>query len=111
SLVRKEFLSVRSDKLSPDRGQYVFAQTLLRTVAYDMLSKRDRKARHLAVAQHLRAAFDNDGEDVAEVIAAHYRDALLAGETDPDAAEIRSQALAAYSRAGARAAVLGAPVT
>src|SRR4051812_36860188 len=111
SLVRKEFLSVRSDKLSPDRGQYVFAQTLLRTVAYDMLTKKERKARHLAVANHLRAVFDNDGEDVAEVIAAHYRDALLAGENDPDAAEIRSQALAAYSRAGQRASVLGAPVT
>jgi class 3 adenylate cyclase/tetratricopeptide (TPR) repeat protein len=110
-LVRKEFLSVRSDKLSPDRGQYVFAQTLLRTVAYDMLSKRERKARHLAIAAHLRATFENDGEDVAEVVAAHYRDALLAAESDPDAAEIRREALAAYERGGRRAFLLGAPET
>jgi class 3 adenylate cyclase/tetratricopeptide (TPR) repeat protein len=108
-LVRKEFLSVRSDKLSPDRGQYVFAQTLLRTVAYDMLSKRERKTRHLTVATHLRATFENDGEDVAEVVAAHYRDALLAAEADPDADEIRTQAIDAYRRAGRRASGLGAP--
>jgi class 3 adenylate cyclase/tetratricopeptide (TPR) repeat protein len=111
SLVRKEFLAVRTDKLSPDRGQYGFAQTLLRTVAYEMLSKKERKARHLAVAAHLRATYENDGEDVAEVIAAHYRDALLAGEGDSDADDIREQALAAYVRAGQRAAALGAPVT
>ena len=110
-LLRKEFLSIRSDKLSPERGQYVFAQTLLRTVAYDMLSKRERKARHLAVAAHLRATFENDGEDVAEVVAAHYRDALLAAESDPDAVDIRREALAAYERAGRRATALGAPET
>ena len=34
-----------------------FAQDLLRQVAYDTLSRRDRKARHLAVAAHLRATF------------------------------------------------------
>jgi tetratricopeptide (TPR) repeat protein len=109
--VRKELLSVRSDKLSPDRGQYMFAQTLLRTVAYEMLSKRERKLRHLAVAAHLRATFDNDAEDVAEVVAAHYRDALLAGEADPDATDIRREALTAYGRAGRRAVALGAPET
>jgi class 3 adenylate cyclase/tetratricopeptide (TPR) repeat protein len=111
ALVRKEILGVRSDKLSPERGQYVFAQSLLRTVAYDMLSKGERKARHLLVAAHLRSAFENDGEDVSEVIAAHYRDALLAAESDPDADEIRREALAAYGRAGRRAQTLGAPVT
>jgi class 3 adenylate cyclase/tetratricopeptide (TPR) repeat protein len=110
-LLRKEFLSVRRDRLSPDRGQYFFAQSLLRTVAYDMLSKRERKARHLAVAAHLRATFDNDGEDIAEVVAAHYRDALLAAETDSDADEIRREALNTYRRAGRRATGLGAPET
>ena len=74
-LVRKQVLAIRADPLSPDRGQYAFAQTLLRTVAYEMLSKRERKPRHLAAAEHLRAAFPNEGEDVAEVIAAHYLDA------------------------------------
>src|SRR4051812_28635088 len=110
-LVRKEFLAVRTDKLSPDRGQYVFAQSLLRTVAYDMLSKRERKSLHLAVASHLRATFENDGDDLAEVIAAHYRDALMSAENDDDAGDIRREALTAYGRAGRRAATLGAPET
>ncbi len=108
-LVRREFLIVRSEKLSPDRGQYMFAQSLLRTVAYDMLSKRERKSRHLTVAAHLRATFENDGEDVAEVVAAHYRDALLAAEADADADDIRREAIAVYDRAGRRAEAVGAP--
>ena len=110
-LVRQEFLSVRTDKLSPDRGQYIFAQSMLRDVAYEMLSKHERKARHLAVAAHLRSTFENDGEDAAEVIAAHYRHALRAAESDPDADEIRQEALNAYERAGRRASTLGAPET
>jgi hypothetical protein len=67
SLVRKQVLAVRSDPLSPDRGQYRFAQMLLRTVAYDTLSKRERKTRHLAAAHYLSRTFANEGEDVAEV--------------------------------------------
>ena len=75
SLVRKQVLAIRTDPLSPDRGQYAFAQGLLRTVAYEMLSRQERKPRHLAAAEHLRSVFPNDGEDVAEVIATHYLDA------------------------------------
>ena len=50
-LVRREVLTVQSDRLSPDRGQYAFAQALLRQVAYDMLGKRERRARHIAAAE------------------------------------------------------------
>ncbi|CAN5183341.1 hypothetical protein BH20ACT5_BH20ACT5_19320 [soil metagenome] len=64
-LVGKEILSRRADPLSPDRGQYTFVQTLLRTVAHNMLTKRERKTGHLAVAQHLQSAFPNGGEEVA----------------------------------------------
>ena len=89
SLVRKQVFVVRADPLSPDRGQYAFAQTLLRTVAYEMLSRRERKARHLSAAEHLRQAFPDDGEDVAEVIAHHYLDAYHAAQGDPDEEEHR----------------------
>jgi class 3 adenylate cyclase/tetratricopeptide (TPR) repeat protein len=108
-LVRREVLSVSADPLSPERGSYQFAQQMLRQVAYDTLSRRDRKARHLAVAAHLRAAFAGDGEEVADVIARHYRDALEAVPDDPDAAEIRGQAAAALVRAAERANRTGAP--
>ena len=108
-LVRREVLSVSADPLSPERGSYGFAQDMLRQVAYDTLSRRDRKARHLAVAAHLRAAFPGDGEEVAEVIARHYLDALDAVPDDGDAGQIRGQAIAALTRAADRAGRTGAP--
>jgi tetratricopeptide (TPR) repeat protein len=109
SLVRKQVLVVRADRLSPDSGQYAFSQTLLRNVAYDMLSRHERKLRHLAVATHLRSTFPGDGEEVAEVVAAHYLEAYAAGESDPDAMELRAEALAALERAARRAESVGAP--
>jgi AAA ATPase domain/Adenylate and Guanylate cyclase catalytic domain len=107
-LVRREVLAVSADPLSPERGSYQFAQQMLRQVAYDTLSRRDRKARHLAVAAHLRAAFAGDGEEVADVIARHYLDALTAAPEDHDAERIRAQAAAARIRAAERAERTGA---
>ena len=78
SLVRKEVLTVRADKLSPERGQYAFTQSLIRSVAYDMLTRAERKERHLRTAAHLRSAFPDEGAEVAEVIAAHLDDAYKA---------------------------------
>ena len=108
-LVRREVFTVSADRLSPEQGSYGFAQNMLRQVAYDTLSRRDRKARHLTVAAHLRAAFPGDGEEVAEVIARHYLDALDAVPADPDAGQIRGQAVAALTRAAERAGRTGAP--
>ena len=108
-LVRREVLSVSADPLSPERGSYQFAQQMLRQVAYDTLSRRDRKTRHLAVAAHLRVTFAGDGEEMADVIARHYLDALHAVPDDPDTAQIRGQAIAALIRAAERAERTGAP--
>jgi class 3 adenylate cyclase len=108
-LVRREVLSVSADPLSPERGSYRFSQEMLRQVAYDTLSRRDRKTRHLTVAGHLRTAFPGDGEEVIDVVARHYLDALNAIPDDPDATEIRGQAIAALIRAGDRAKRTGAP--
>jgi class 3 adenylate cyclase/tetratricopeptide (TPR) repeat protein len=108
-LVRREVLSVSADPLSPERGSYRFSQEMLRQVAYDTLSRKDRKTRHLTVAAHLRTAFAGDGEEVVDVIARHYLDALNAIPDDPDAAEIRGQAVTALIRAAERAIRTGAP--
>ena len=108
-LVRREVLTVSADPLSPEKGSYQFAQNMLRQVAYDTLSRRDRKARHLKVAAHLRSAFPGDGEEVAEVIARHYLDALNAIPNDLDASQIRAQAIEALIRAAERAGRTGAP--
>ena len=108
-LVRREVLSVSADPLSPERGSYRFSQQMLRQVAYDTLSRRDRKARHLTVAAHLRAAFPGDGEEVTDVIARHYLDALEAVPGDPDTGQIREQAISTLIRAAERAGRTGSP--
>ena len=108
-LVRREVLSVSADPLSPERGSYQFAQQMLRQVAYDTLSRRDRKTRHLAVAQHLRTTFAGDGEEVADVIARHYLDALNAIPDAPDTGQIRTSASTAFVRAAERAERTGSP--
>jgi hypothetical protein len=110
-LLRREILGVSADRLSPERGSYYFAQDMLRQVAYDTLSRRDRKARHLAVAAHLKAAFPGDGEEVADVIARHYLDALHALPDADDAGKIREDAIRALTRAADRGKRTGAPAT
>ena len=102
-LLRREVLEISADPLSPERGSYRFSQEMLRQVAYDTLSRRDRKARHLAVAAHLRNTFPNDGEEVVDVIARHYIDALEAVPDEPDSVEIRESAIATLVRAAERA--------
>jgi class 3 adenylate cyclase/predicted ATPase len=108
-LVRREVLTVSADPLSPEKGSYRFTHQMLRQVAYDTLSRRDRKARHLAVAAHLRATFPGDGEEVTDVIARHYLDALDAIPDAPGAGGIRGQAITALTRAAQRAGRTGAP--
>jgi class 3 adenylate cyclase len=108
-LVRREVLVISADPLSPERGSYGFAQHMLRQVAYETLSRRDRKARHLAATGWLRRAFPDDGEDVADLVASHYLDALRAVPDDPDTAAIRDQAIGMLVRAGQRAERTGAP--
>jgi class 3 adenylate cyclase/tetratricopeptide (TPR) repeat protein len=108
-LLRREVLEVSADKLSPERGSYRFAQNLLGRVAYRTLARRDRKARHLAVAGHLRATFAGDGDEVIDAIARHYRDALEAAPDDPDVEHIRSEAVDALVRGAQRALRSGAP--
>jgi class 3 adenylate cyclase/predicted ATPase len=110
-LLRREVFAVSADPLSPERGSYRFAQEMLRQVAYDTLSRRDRKTRHLSVAAHLRATFAGDGDEVMDVVARHYLDALAAVPDDGDSDELRAQAVAALIRAGERAARTGAPAS
>jgi len=106
SLVRKEIFTVQADPLSPERGQYAFLGDLVRFVAYETLSKKERRARHLAVAAHLQATFEED--DVVEVVAAHYLQAYEAAPDAADAPEVRASAAALLARAGERAASLAA---
>jgi predicted ATPase/class 3 adenylate cyclase len=106
SLTRKELFGVQADPRSPEHGQYGFLQDLLRRVAYETLAKRDRKARHLAAAGHLEETTSE--HEVVEVLASHYVDAYEADPDAEDAPGIKARARAALTRAGERAASLGA---
>ena len=107
-LVGKEVLGVQADPRSPEHGQYGFLQDLVRHVAYETLSKRERRARHLEAAEYLRRAFAADEDEIVEVIASHYVAAHEAAPDSEDAAEIRDKARAALVRAGERAESLAA---
>ena len=62
ALVRREIFTVLEDPLSPERGQYSFLGDLIRWVAYETLSKKERKVRHLAVAAYLEEAFEEEDD-------------------------------------------------
>jgi class 3 adenylate cyclase/tetratricopeptide (TPR) repeat protein len=106
-LVRKEVLSIQADPRSPEHGQYGFLQDLVRRVAYETLSKRERKTRHLAAAGQLERAFASE-QEVVEVLAAHYLAAYETAPEDGDAEEIKRRAGDLFARAGDRASSLAA---
>ncbi len=108
SLVRKEVLSVQADPRSPERGQYGFLQDLLKRIAYDTLSRPERKARHLAAAAHLEGTVVAAEAELVEVIAAHYLDAYEAAPDADDAPLLRAKAAEHLTLAGERAASLAA---
>jgi class 3 adenylate cyclase/tetratricopeptide (TPR) repeat protein len=105
-LVAKQILSRDDDPRSPERGQYAFLQGLLRTVAYGTLSRRVRKALHLAAAQHLRDTWPGEIGDIAEVLADHYLEAIRAAPDAPDVGELRASARETLTAAGRAAASL-----
>jgi class 3 adenylate cyclase/tetratricopeptide (TPR) repeat protein len=107
-LVAKQILSRDDDPRSPERGQYIFLQTLLQTVAYGTLSRHVRKTRHVAAARHLEHAWPGEAYDIAEVLASHYLEAIRA---EPDAADVKAlresarETLTAAGRAAASLAL------
>ena len=108
-LLHKQILALETDRFSSSRGQLRFVQTVVRQVAYDMLSRRDRKARHLAVAHQLEQQAGR-AEDDAAVIAQHYLDAGdMSGAEDPDRDELHERAASLLAAAAKRAGSLGSP--
>jgi class 3 adenylate cyclase/tetratricopeptide (TPR) repeat protein len=107
SLANKDMLAIQSDPRSPERGQYVFVQDLVRSVAYGTLARRDRKLRHVAAATYLESSWSEE-EEVAEVVASHLVEAHAADPDADDAGAIRDRARAALVRAGDHAVALAA---
>jgi tetratricopeptide (TPR) repeat protein len=105
-LVAKQVLARDDDPRSPERGQYQFLQALLRTVAYGTLSRRARKAKHLAAARHLERTWPGEERDIAEVLASHYLEAIRADPEAEEVATLRALAREKLTAAGQAAASL-----
>jgi tetratricopeptide (TPR) repeat protein len=104
SLVRREILVQDTDPRSPERGQHGFVQGLIREVAYGLLARSDRRARHLAAARYFETLGD---DELAGVLARHYLDAYRASTPGPEAEPLAAQARIALRAAAERAISLG----
>jgi class 3 adenylate cyclase/tetratricopeptide (TPR) repeat protein len=102
--VRRELLTVNADPRSPERGQYSFVQALIREVAYNQLSRPERKSRHLAAARWFESLGD---DELASALAGHYVAAHLNAPPGPEADALATQARIALRGAAERAASLG----
>jgi class 3 adenylate cyclase/tetratricopeptide (TPR) repeat protein len=102
-LVKRELLIRDDDPRSPERGQHRFVQAVVREIAYETLSKKDRRAKHLASARYFEALGD---DEVAGVLASHYLEALRATPAGPEADALAVQARIALRAASDRAAAL-----
>jgi class 3 adenylate cyclase/tetratricopeptide (TPR) repeat protein len=102
-LVLKQVLTRGEEAPGVERDEYRFLQDVLRTTAYSILSRRDRKGQHLAAARYLQDAWGDAAGEVAEIIAAHLLDAANAEPEALDAGKIRSMACETLVEAGRRA--------
>jgi len=108
SLVAKEVLSIQADPRSPERGQYGFLQDLGRRVAYETISKKERKTKHLKTAIYLETTSGYEEDEIVEVVASHYKEAYRTAPDAPDAQDIKVKARDMLVRGGEHAASLAA---
>ncbi len=102
-LASREFVRLETDTQSPERGHYQFMQSVIREVAYQTLTKRDRRARHLAAARYFESLGD---EELASALASHYLDAWRSSGEGPEADAMAAQARVALRAAADRAGTL-----
>jgi class 3 adenylate cyclase/tetratricopeptide (TPR) repeat protein len=103
-LVRREILVLADEPRGSSGGRYAFVQGLIREVAYNTLSRAERKRRHLAAAAHFESMAS---PEQAGVVAGHLLAAYgYAGSVE--AAELAPAARAAARVAAERAIELGA---
>src|SRR5215471_5931384 len=97
-LERKEF--VRRDRRSSIAGetQYAFLHALVRDVAYGQIPRAERVEKHRRAAEWLGSLAGDRVEDVAEMLAHHYREALILAEAaGVDTTSLRGPAQHAFA--------------
>ena len=104
-LLEREFLIQDADEAALGRERYRFGELLVRDVAYNTLSLRDRRERHLAAADHFAAL---DDPELAGVVASHVLAAYRSGPPGRPDRTLARQAVAALRVAADRASALHA---
>lgn len=103
-LGRKELVRPAKRSSVRDQAEYAFWHALIRDVAYGQIPRSARADKHLLAAQWIEATAGDRAEDVAELLAHHYEQALelsrAAGGTD--LAELEAAAGRALAMAGER---------
>ncbi len=105
-MAHKELVALEADPRSPERGQYRFRQGLIRETSYSTLSKKERRARHLAAARYFETL---DDDELAGVRATHYLEAFRAAPEGEEGAALAAQARVALRAAADRARRLHSP--
>ena len=108
-LERKEF--IRRDRRSSIGGetQYAFLHALVRDVAYGQIPRAERVEKHRRAAEWLTSLAGDRAEDLAEMLAHHYREALtLAEAAGVDTSRLREPARQAFAEGARRALSFGA---
>ena len=106
-LSRREF--VRPDRGSSMVGEseYAFWHLLIRDVAYGQIPRAERISKHRSAASWIETTAGERSEDLADVLAYHYAEALdLASATGAETSELAELALRFLVLAGDRAADL-----
>jgi tetratricopeptide (TPR) repeat protein len=109
ALERKEF--IRRDRRSSIAGetQYAFRHALVRDVAYGQIPRPGRVEKHRRAAEWLASLAPDRGDDRAEMLAHHYREAIALGSAaGVDVSDLRVPAQKAFADAAARALALSA---
>ena len=109
TLRTKQVLARVDDQRLAEFGQYYFLQALIKTVALSTLSRRERKARHLAAAAYIRTNLQET--EAAELLASHYLAAVEQDPEAPDADAIRANACETLATAGRHAGSLALAAT
>ena len=109
ALERKEF--TRRDRRSSIAGetQYAFLHALVRDVAYGQMPRSERVEKHRRAAEWLSSLAGDRTEDLAEMLAHHYHEALsLARAAGVDTTALHAPARQAFAEGARRAFSLGA---
>ncbi len=110
----KELIVPHEPSSFRDEAEFSFRHSLLRDGAYDSLPKSLRAAKHEAVAGWASGRAGDRDEEIAELIATHFLEALRyrdeLGETGPERDATAREAFRWARAAGDRAAALWLPI-